>query len=175
MQVYAWTVFPLLVFGIWWLKYFIPHRAKPTKPKMWESHGETFRQILNRTSENKFHPRTPISIWPTLITFHQTEHILVPMPCCMSLKTMRPWLRWSSQAEVPRWDMFEGPTELLWIGCLTGLISIIKFRFDTLIPNINSKTFWAKVISHVTNGTNFFICSTSGISAFGAALRIPAW
>ena len=119
MQVYAWTVFPLLLFGIWWLKYFIAHRTKPTKPKMWESHGETCRQILNHTSENKFQPRTPISIGPILITFHQTEHILVPMPCCMFLKTMRPWLRWSSQAEVPRWDMFQGPTELFWIGCLT--------------------------------------------------------
>ena len=28
-----------------------------------------------------------------------------------------------------------------WIGCLTGLILILKFRFDTLIPNINSKTY----------------------------------
>ena len=27
-------------------------------------------------------------------TFHQTEHILVPMLCCMSLKTMKPWFLW---------------------------------------------------------------------------------
>ena len=32
-------------------------------------------------------------------------------------------------------------TELLWIGCLTGLLLILKFEFDTLIPNINSQTF----------------------------------
>ena len=37
---------------------------------------------------------------------------------------------------------------------------IQKFQFDTLTSNINSQTFWPKVISHVTNGTNFFICST---------------
>ena len=38
--------------------------------------------------------------------------------------------------------MCQEPTELLWIGFLTGLILILKFRFDTLIPNINSQTFW---------------------------------
>ena len=27
--------------------------------------------------------------------------------------------------------MYPGPTELLWIGCLTGLILILKFRLDT--------------------------------------------
>ena len=60
--------------------------------------------------------------------------------------------------------MFHGPTELLWIGCLTGLILIPKFRFDTVIPNINSRTCWAKVVLHVMNGTildimNFFMFS----------------
>ena len=46
---------------------------------------------------------------------------------------------------------------------------------DTLTPNINSQIFWPKVISHVTDGTIFLICSTSAISALLAALRIPAW
>ena len=32
------------------------------------------------------------------------------------------------------------PTELLWIGCLTELILILKFKFDTLTPIINSQT-----------------------------------
>ena len=71
--------------------------------------------------------------------------------------------------------MCQEPTELLWIGCLTWLISTLKFRFDTLIANINSQTFWPRVISHVTNGIIFFICSTLAISAPLAALRIPAW
>ena len=43
---------------------------------------------------NRFQLRTPISIWPILITFHQAEHIMVPMLCCMSLRTMKPLLRW---------------------------------------------------------------------------------
>ena len=38
--------------------------------------------------------------------------------------------------------MCQEPTELLWIGSLTGLISILKFRFDTLIPNTCSQTHW---------------------------------
>ena len=71
--------------------------------------------------------------------------------------------------------MYQEPTELLWTGCLTGLILILTFRFDTLIPDINSQTFWPKVIPHVTNGIIFFICSSSAISAPFAALRIPAW
>ena len=37
--------------------------------------------------------------------------------------------------------MYQGPTELLWIGCFIGLTWIPKFRSDTLIPNINSQTF----------------------------------
>ena len=74
----------------------------------------------------------------------------------------------------PTRDMCQEPTELLWIGCLTGLILILKSRFDTLIPNINSQTFWTKVILHVTNGAIFFVCSTSGTSALFADLR-TAW
>ena len=71
--------------------------------------------------------------------------------------------------------MCQESTELVWIGCWKGLILILKFKFDTLTPNTNSQTCWPKVISHVTNGTVFFICSTSGISAPLAAVRIPAW
>ena len=41
----------------------------------------------------------------------------------------------------PTMDMCQEPTEFLWIGCLTGLVSILKLRFDTLIPNMNSQTF----------------------------------
>ena len=149
--------FPLSIFA---------HRTKPTKPKMMESHGQKCRQKHNQTCGNIFQPCTPISIWPTLITFHQA------------------WCLWRQRSsdqddhkreEAPQWDMFQEPTELFWIGCLTGLIMIPKSKSNTLTPNINSQTFWPKVIPHVTNGTIFFICSTSAISALVAALTIPAW
>ena len=40
---------------------------------------------------NSNHEHQPRSF----VTFHQAEHILVPMLCCMSLRTMKPWSRWS--------------------------------------------------------------------------------
>ena len=45
------------------------------------------------------------------------------------------------KAGVPQRYMYQEPTKLLWIGCLAGLILILKFRFDTLIPSSNSQTF----------------------------------
>ena len=41
----------------------------------------------------------------------------------------------------PTMRQYQEPTESLRIGCLTGLILIVMFRFGTLIPNINSQTF----------------------------------
>ena len=60
--------------------------------------------------------------------------------------------------------MCQKTTELLLIDCSTG----------TSTPNINSQTYWPKVISHVTSETIFFICSTSAISALFAALTKAA-
>ena len=57
--------------------------------------------------------------------------------------------------------MCQEPTGLLWIGCLTGLIWIPRFKFGTSTPNINSQSYWPKVISHVMSGTFFLICSPS--------------
>ena len=44
-----------------------------------------------------------------------------------------------SKVEVPQCDMYQGPTELLWIGCLTELLwTTIS---GTLTPNTHSQTF----------------------------------
>ena len=56
--------------------------------------------------------------------------------------------------------MYHGPTE-----ALDWLLERINL---TLIPNINSQTFWPEVIS-------YFICLTPATSALLAASRIPAW
>ena len=53
--------------------------------------------------------------------------------------------------------MFHGPTELLWIGCLLGLIWNHKIKSVTLTPRTNSQTCRLKGISHVMFGTIFFI------------------
>ena len=63
---------------------------------------------------------------------------------------------------------------------LDWLFARIYLDSKIQVRNIDTKhqlaqTCWPKVISHVTNGAIFFICSTSAISATLAALRIPAW
>ena len=68
--------------------------------------------------------------------------------------------------------MFHGPTELLWIGCLTESIWTPKSKSVTLAPNINSHRFWPKEISHVMSGTIFFVCSILTISALFAGQKI---
>ena len=68
---------------------------------------EVFHSVPNKTEESKRELRgnrqqsssqtcitpsqqsTPTSFQQTLITFHQIQRILVTVPCCMSLKTMR--------------------------------------------------------------------------------------
>ena len=124
--------------GFWWLKCFIPHQTRLNNPR--KSYEETRCRLPSQTCTTSPNASTPTSFQLTLTTFHPTHYILVLVPCCMSLYTMRPWLRWLSKVEVPRWDMFHGPTELLWIGCLTGLIWTQKFKIDTSIASINSQT-----------------------------------
>ena len=75
MQVYAWTVFPLSLSGIWWLKYFIPYRLKQKDPR--ESYGETRRQWSSKTCITPSQSSTPTSFQQTLITFQQIQRILV--------------------------------------------------------------------------------------------------
>ena len=70
--------------------------------------------------------------------------------------------------------MYPEPTELLLIGCLTGLIwaQTIQIRY------IDTKHQVADVLTEGNCTCDawiiFFICSTSAISALLAALRIPA-
>ena len=138
-----------------------------------ESHGETRRQLPSQTCTTPSQSRTPTSFQQTLITFHQIQRILTPALCCMSLTTKQ-WSRWLSKVEVPQWGMFHVPTQLLWIGCLTGFIWTPRSK-SVLTPNINSQTCWPKEISNVMSGTILFICSISAISAPLAAPRISAW
>ena len=71
--------------------------------------------------------------------------------------------------------MCQEPTELLLIGCLTGLTWIPRFKLGTSTTNISLQTYWRKEIPHAMSGTIFLICSTSAISALSAVPRISAW
>ena len=83
----AWTVLPLSLSGIWWLKYFIPYQTEQMDPR--ESYGETRRQLSGQTCIIPYQSSTPTSFQQTLITFHQIQRVLVSVQCCMSLRTMR--------------------------------------------------------------------------------------
>ena len=125
------------------VKYFMPYRTEQMDPR--ESHGGTPSAVVKPNIHNSI----PIKHTNFIVTntylsiFHPTQYILVLVPCCMSLKTMRQWLRWLWKAEVTRWDMFQGPTELLEIGCVTGLIWTPKIR----IRHIDSKHQVADILT----------------------------
>ena len=59
--------------------------------------------------------------------------------------------------------MWQEPTELLLIGCLTESILTLRSKSDVLTPRTNSLTFWPTVVSPKMNGTIYFVCWTSWI------------
>ena len=54
-----------------------------------ESYGETRQQLSSQTCITPSQSSTPMSFQRTLITFHPIQRILIPVLCCMSLRTMR--------------------------------------------------------------------------------------
>ena len=152
---------------------------KPTQQHQTVKYRETCRVIPHQTSRPKtkprFQPSTTTLIWTILTVSRRTRSFLDLVRCCTSLRISQPLLKWSSKAEVQQWDMYREPTELLLIGCLTELVWTPKFKSSMSTPNTNLQTYWQKGISHAMSGTIFFICLTSAISAFSAALRISAW
>ena len=60
-----------------------------------------------------------------------------------------------------------------WLFDRKNLDPEIQIKYiDT---NTRLQTYWQREIAHLTNGTIFFICSTSAISALSAVPRISAW
>ena len=113
------------------------------KKKTSVSHSSEARRNLS-ACESRFQPRTPISIWPTLITFHQTWNLLVQVLCYMSLRTMKLWLR-KSKTGVPQWDTLQEPTELLldWLFDRINLDPKIQIKYvDTKNKLADILTKW---------------------------------
>ena len=139
MQVNAWTVFPLSLSGNWWSKYFIPYRTKQMDPR--ESHGEKPSAIVKPNMHN------PIPIKHTNVIPTNIDHILSNTKnsdCSVVLHVFED--NWDgNQNDYQRSKLhieacFTDHTELLWIGCLTGLIWTQKFKSVTITPNTNSQT-----------------------------------
>ena len=76
--------------------------------------------------------------------FPQTSTLLIRKLCCMCLKTMKQWSRWSWREEARQWDMFPEPTELLLIGCSIESIWTPRSQTNTLTPKTNSQTYWPR-------------------------------
>ena len=99
------------------------------------------------------------------------------------------WGQWSRQKDYnkrpksPQWDMCEEPTELLRIGCLTRLILILKFRFNTLTPKHQLADILTKSGSprcrRSRSVSRFCLCSfigntTAAVVRKGCSSRWPA-
>ena len=110
-------------------------------------------------------PSTTILIWVMLIMSRGTRCFLDVLRCGTFLNTTKQLLKWSSKAEVQRWDTYPEPTELLLIGCLTELIWTPKFKSSTLTPKTNSQTHLQREISHVMNGIISWPCLILAILA----------
>ena len=97
MQVYAWTVFPLSIFGIWLWKCFIPPKTNSVKPKVYLHRETCFRtphQTSARETKPKFQPSTTILICVMLTVCLRTWIFLNLVLCCTFSRITKPWLRW---------------------------------------------------------------------------------
>ena len=109
--------------------------------------------------------------WKTLMLFLEMSNPRVKKLHCMYLRTMKLESKWLLMTEVQRWDTSPEPTELLLIGCSIELIWILKSKYNTSTPKINSQTSWQRAISHVMNG---IICWLFYISNFSSTFCIAA-
>ena len=102
--------------------------------------------------------------WRILILFLPTSSFRIKKFCCMYLKTMEQWSKWSLKAGVLQWDMFPGSTELHLIGCSIESIWTPRSKSNTSTPKTNSLTFWPKETSRVMSGIICCACSKLAIS-----------
>ena len=131
-----------------------------------ESHGETRRRLSSQTCSD------PIPIKHTNVIPTNIDHI--PSNAMNSDSSAMLYVFDDNEAVFKMIIKGRSPTmrnvsrthrELLWIGCLTGLIWTPKFKSVTLTPNTKSQTCWLKETSHVMSGTIFCsICCTKNFS-----------
>ena len=83
--------------------------------------------------------------WTIMIVFFQTYSLRTKKLCCMCLRTMKLWLKWSLKEGVPQWDKFPRFTELRMIGCSIELIWTEKSKSSTLTPKTQLADMMTKV------------------------------
>ena len=152
-------------FGDWNISFF----TKPTQQHQ-RCKRATEKLVGNSSVKNG-----SIRIWPTLTTFHQAEHILVPMLCFyvvadnevvikMIIKGRSPTMRHVSRTH---------RTALNWLFDRINSDPKIQIRY------IDTKNQLADILSKGNftrdEWNNLLHCSMSAISAPLAALRISVW
>ena len=112
-------------------------RWHPVNEQTWSSFN------TSHNSKTKTISKSDQMFWIMLILFPQTSNLLIRKLCCMCLKTTKQWSRWLWREEVPQWDMFPEPTELLLIGCSIESIWTAKIQ----IRYIDTKTQLADILT----------------------------
>ena len=102
MQVYAWTEFPLLILGLWLLKCcnLVPTNLRSPEEKCREVCCMTNHPEHTPTLQRWLKFSTTILNYGTSTLFPQTWSLLTLVRCCIFLKIIKRWSRWSSRAEV---------------------------------------------------------------------------
>ena len=105
-----------------------------------------------------------LSNWVMWIMHPQTHFLLKMSLGCASLKTTKPWSKWSLKDEVQRWDTCPEPTELLLVGYSTESIWNPRSKSNMLKPKTNSQPSLSKEVSQEMSGITFCVSSTLCIS-----------
>ena len=126
---------PLLIYGIWSLQ-FLETRLR-TMIERWNP----LFAVTQVTRKCNFEECS--MFWIMLTLFPQTSNFRIKKLCCMCLKTTKQWSRWLKREEVPQWDKFPGPTELL----LTGFFDRIKLDPKIQIKYIDTKNQLADILT----------------------------
>ena len=105
-------------------------------------------------------------------TFQQTEHILVPILCCLSLRTVKPWKLINKGRSPTRTHVSRAHRDAL--DRLFDTINLVsKIQIGYIVNKHQLADTLTKRKFTRTNGPFFFSWSTSAISAPLAALRNP--
>ena len=163
-----WTVFPLLLCGIRWLKHFTVHRTRLCNPK--GSYGEIRCRLtkpnmhnLIQCKHNNVIPTKIDHIPPntrhsgpsaTLYVFVDSEAVIK-----MIIKGRSPTMRHVSRTHRVALD---------WLFDRINLNTANQNQVCRHQKPTNSQTCWQRASSHVTDGIIFFICSILATSALSS-------
>ena len=137
---------------------------------LWDLVIEVFHSVPNKTEGPMREPRgnpsaivksnmhnpiplsTPMSFQQTLITVHPRQRVLIPVTCCMSLRTNEAAIKTIIKGRSPTMRHVSRTLRVAldWLFDRINLDQK-KFKSVTLTPNTNSQTYGLKGISHVVS------------------------